>query len=188
VTGISVLEVNRLIWCRAAAQARLAPSIHLQRRLASASHILTPSYKVPELGNRRRGGGAGNLANGAVVNCAHAQHWLLVHHKQIRRLLNSSGRVCIQGLSSLSSVFTLCNSAIGAGVLSLPFAFRCAGKMLSLLRASRAPSSCRRCTETQEASPGRCFLATYRCRGLPHHDGGPGLVRRLHAVRPGQVC
>lgn len=27
----------------------------------------------------------------------------------------------------MSSVATLCNSAIGAGVLSLPFAFRCAG-------------------------------------------------------------
>eukprot|EP00775_Hariotina_reticulata_P008954 gene8954-9130_t len=32
-----------------------------------------------------------------------------------------------EGASSLSSVFTLCNSAIGAGVLSLPYAFQCAG-------------------------------------------------------------
>lgn len=32
-----------------------------------------------------------------------------------------------EGASSLSSVFTLCNSAIGAGVLSLPYAFSCAG-------------------------------------------------------------
>lgn len=31
------------------------------------------------------------------------------------------------GASSVSSVFTMCNSAIGAGVLSLPYAFRCAG-------------------------------------------------------------
>ena len=31
------------------------------------------------------------------------------------------------GVTSASSVFTLCNSAIGAGVLSLPFAFRRAG-------------------------------------------------------------
>lgn len=31
------------------------------------------------------------------------------------------------GASSLSSVATLCNSAVGAGVLSLPYAFRCAG-------------------------------------------------------------
>ena len=31
------------------------------------------------------------------------------------------------GASSLSSVATLCNSAVGAGVLALPFAFRCAG-------------------------------------------------------------
>jgi sodium-coupled neutral amino acid transporter 7/8 len=31
------------------------------------------------------------------------------------------------GASSLSSVATLCNSAIGAGVLSLPYAFSCAG-------------------------------------------------------------
>ena len=31
------------------------------------------------------------------------------------------------GATSASSVFTLCNSAIGAGVLSLPFAFRRAG-------------------------------------------------------------
>jgi hypothetical protein len=32
-----------------------------------------------------------------------------------------------EGASSVSSVFTLCNSAIGAGVLSLPYAFQCAG-------------------------------------------------------------
>jgi hypothetical protein len=32
-----------------------------------------------------------------------------------------------EGASSLGSVFTLCNSAIGAGVLSLPYAFKCAG-------------------------------------------------------------
>jgi hypothetical protein len=32
-----------------------------------------------------------------------------------------------KGATSMSSVFTLCNSAIGAGVLSLPFAFRRAG-------------------------------------------------------------
>ncbi|KAJ9523204.1 hypothetical protein QJQ45_023990, partial [Haematococcus lacustris] len=32
------------------------------------------------------------------------------------------------GQNALSSVFTLCNSAIGAGVLSLPYAFRHAGK------------------------------------------------------------
>jgi hypothetical protein len=43
----------------------------------------------------------------------------------------SSARVRVllgtEGASSLSSVFTLCNSAIGAGVLSLPYAFQCAG-------------------------------------------------------------
>lgn len=33
------------------------------------------------------------------------------------------------GASSVSSVFTMCNSAIGAGVLSLPYAFRCAGAL-----------------------------------------------------------
>lgn len=33
-----------------------------------------------------------------------------------------------EGATSLSSVFTLCNSAIGAGVLSLPYAFQCAGE------------------------------------------------------------
>ncbi len=32
-----------------------------------------------------------------------------------------------EGSSSVSSVFTLCNSAIGAGVLSLPYAFRKSG-------------------------------------------------------------
>lgn len=32
--------------------------------------------------------------------------------------------------SSWASVFTLCNSAIGAGVLSLPFAFQSAGERL----------------------------------------------------------
>jgi hypothetical protein len=30
----------------------------------------------------------------------------------------------------MSSVFTLCNTAIGAGVLGLPFAFRCSGQGL----------------------------------------------------------
>ena len=34
-----------------------------------------------------------------------------------------------EGESSVSSVFTLCNSAIGAGVLSLPYAFYCAGEL-----------------------------------------------------------
>ena len=34
-----------------------------------------------------------------------------------------------EGSSSVSSVFTLCNSAIGAGVLSLPYAFRKSGKV-----------------------------------------------------------
>ena len=32
-----------------------------------------------------------------------------------------------EGESSVSSVFTMCNSCIGAGVLSLPYAFLCAG-------------------------------------------------------------
>lgn len=34
-----------------------------------------------------------------------------------------------EGSSSMSSVFTLCNSAIGAGVLSLPYAFRKSGQV-----------------------------------------------------------
>ena len=37
------------------------------------------------------------------------------------------------GSSSMSSVFTLCNSAIGAGVLSLPYAFRKSGVFWSLV-------------------------------------------------------
>lgn len=37
-------------------------------------------------------------------------------------------RIVVQGgQSSLASVFTLCNSCIGAGVLALPYALRCAG-------------------------------------------------------------
>ena len=36
----------------------------------------------------------------------------------------------VEGNTAMSSVATLCNSAIGAGVLSLPFAFRQAGKLL----------------------------------------------------------
>lgn len=34
-----------------------------------------------------------------------------------------------EGATSLSSVFTLCNSCIGAGVLSLPYAFKKAGAL-----------------------------------------------------------
>jgi hypothetical protein len=45
-----------------------------------------------------------------------------------------------EGASSLSSVFTLCNSAVGAGVLSLPYAFQCAGEWM---RASLLSSGCR---------------------------------------------
>ena len=47
------------------------------------------------------------------------------------------------GASSVSSVFTLCNSAIGAGVLSLPYAFRCAGgcSLLSAVVVVVAPQS-----------------------------------------------
>jgi len=37
------------------------------------------------------------------------------------------------GASSLSSVATLCNSAVGAGVLSLPYAFACAGLLGGLV-------------------------------------------------------
>ena len=43
------------------------------------------------------------------------------------------------GSSSMSSVFTLCNSAIGAGVLSLPYAFRKSGKDHP---ASKQPELC----------------------------------------------
>ena len=35
-----------------------------------------------------------------------------------------------QGASTVSSVSTLCNTALGAGVLGLPFAFKCAGAQL----------------------------------------------------------
>ena len=49
-----------------------------------------------------------------------------------------------EGSSSVSSVFTLCNSAIGAGVLSLPYAFRKSGESLSLhaMRGDYAPATC----------------------------------------------
>jgi len=46
-----------------------------------------------------------------------------------------------EGASSLGSVFTLCNSAIGAGVLSLPYAFKCAGAPNSII--TDVGSSCR---------------------------------------------
>ena len=46
-----------------------------------------------------------------------------------------------EGASSLGSVFTLCNSAIGAGVLSLPYAFKCAGAPDSI--TTDVWSSCR---------------------------------------------
>ena len=41
-----------------------------------------------------------------------------------------------KGASSFSSVFTLCNSCIGAGVLSLPYAFRRAGKLAEISKQS----------------------------------------------------
>ena len=44
-----------------------------------------------------------------------------------------------EGASSLGSVFTLCNSAIGAGVLSLPYAFKCAGAPSALEWSVRLP-------------------------------------------------
>lgn len=48
--------------------------------------------------------------------------------------LKSDVRILIsedeEGSSSMSSVFTLCNSAIGAGVLSLPYAFRKSGVLI----------------------------------------------------------
>jgi hypothetical protein len=43
-----------------------------------------------------------------------------------------------EGSSSMSSVFTLCNSAIGAGVLSLPYAFRYSGEAAICLPGSMA--------------------------------------------------
>lgn len=43
-------------------------------------------------------------------------------------------RIVVQGgQSSLASVFTLCNSCIGAGVLALPYALRCAGTLVVTL-------------------------------------------------------
>lgn len=45
-----------------------------------------------------------------------------------------------EGSSSMSSVFTLCNSAIGAGVLSLPYAFRKSGECIAMMLAHPAPS------------------------------------------------
>lgn len=51
------------------------------------------------------------------------------------------------GASSLSSVFTLCNTAIGAGVLGLPYAFKCSGKPTAqhsiTTAAAAAASSCK---------------------------------------------
>lgn len=51
-----------------------------------------------------------------------------------------------KGATSFSSVFTLCNSCIGAGVLSLPYAFRRAGNLLEAI-VSRLASSCFACYE-----------------------------------------
>ena len=40
----------------------------------------------------------------------------------------------IEGVAnSWQSVFNLCNSVIGAGVLSFPFAYRCAGRLARVL-------------------------------------------------------
>lgn len=47
--------------------------------------------------------------------------------RQISNLTDEVEEGSEEGASSASSVVTLCNSAIGAGVLSLPYAFRCAG-------------------------------------------------------------
>ena len=47
-----------------------------------------------------------------------------------RAILDDDDEEEEEGNTAMSSVATLCNSAIGAGVLSLPFAFRQAGKLL----------------------------------------------------------
>jgi hypothetical protein len=58
------------------------------------------------------------------------------------------------GQSAVSSVATLCNSAVGAGVLSLPFAFRHAGRGLVILEdvvvtsADGAPAGVCKCCST----------------------------------------
>lgn len=49
---------------------------------------------------------------------------------------DSSSLCSEEGASAISSVFTLCNSCIGAGVLSLPFAFMKAGDLLPNKRAN----------------------------------------------------
>ena len=42
--------------------------------------------------------------------------------------------IAVEGVAtSWQSVFNLCNSVIGAGVLSFPFAYRCAGEFLGFL-------------------------------------------------------
>ena len=59
---------------------------------------------------------------------------------------DASSQASDEGASALSSVFTLCNSCIGAGVLSLPFAFMKAGASISeinrqLQRLKSCPSN-----------------------------------------------
>lgn len=90
-----------------------------------------------------------------------------------------------EGASSLSSVFTLCNSAIGAGVLSLPYAFQCAGATAAHASGtSRGPCACT--TPALHLRAPWCLVR--RSAWLLVAVRWCGGSRSLHHVRFGKVC
>ena len=73
-----------------------------------------------------------------------------------------------EGETSVSSVFTLCNSAIGAGVLSLPFAFGCAGVTAqSPVACAKAVSAVAVCFSVAEAALWRPVCTLHLVSLLP---------------------
>lgn len=109
------------------------------------------------------------------------------------------------GASSVSSVFTMCNSAIGAGVLSLPYAFRCAGAGRVMTsrpagqylqdhtcvsmshRSCRALCLCCACARNNSTGLSAAVLLCRRA-GVPLDMCFPGHRPGPHAVHPVQVC
>lgn len=92
-----------------------------------------------------------------------------------------------EGSSSVSSVFTLCNSAIGAGVLSLPYAFRYSGAERALLLT---PGSI--CMHTAcQRSAASCYhtaSTAYRRETPVGISQGAGACGVVSAVRKHVAC
>jgi hypothetical protein len=93
-----------------------------------------------------------------------------VHDEDGSRLETTLDYSGSRGATSISSVFTLCNSAVGAGVLSLPYAFQCAGKCSWCARKQPVPGKAALHCMSGAASPQVAHSKVFSVHPYPHHS------------------